>query len=92
MTHSTFTFRVEGSFILVEDQNVGMSVTNDAENVIACLATKEFSLANRRVLYRDTEGRWDELLVQDGRFAGFTAIGVTGTWIEAIAAAKRNGP
>lgn len=90
MTHSTYTAHVSDTFILVEDQDQGMSVTNDAENMIADLGTK-IPLAGRRVLYRDTEGRWDELLVKDGRFAGFKAIGATGTWIEAISAAKRNG-
>lgn len=44
------------------------TVTNDAENVVLDLADL---LGNRRLLYIDSEGKLDELLVKDGRFAGF---------------------
>jgi len=50
-----------------------MTLTNDAEAVIAELAG-EGILGDRRVLYRDTEGWWDEILVKGGRFAGFAPI------------------
>lgn len=44
------------------------SVTNDAENVVATLAGQ---LGTRRLFYYDSMGNLDELLVKDGRFAGF---------------------
>ena len=44
------------------------TVTNDAENVVADLA--EY-LAGRRRFYYDSEGSLDELIVKDGRLAGF---------------------
>lgn len=48
--------------------NLFSTVTNDAENVVASLAAM---LRGRRLEYEDSEGdRW-ELLVADGRFAGF---------------------
>lgn len=50
------------------------TVTNDAENVIADLA-KEGVLGDRVVLYQDTEGRWDELLHENGEFTGFRSVG-----------------
>jgi hypothetical protein len=44
------------------------TVTNDAENVVADLAGQ---LNGRKLLYYDSNGRLDELLVRDGRFVGF---------------------
>ncbi len=74
MTRATYGYTVIGSCVLVVDQDRGMSVTNDAEAVIADLAALGV-LAGRRVLYRDTDGRWDELVVSDGAFAGFASLG-----------------
>lgn len=45
------------------------TITNDAENVVAKLAS---SLNGRRLYYIDSEGRIDELIVEDGKFAGFS--------------------
>jgi hypothetical protein len=49
-----------------------MSVTNDAEAVIADLHAKGEAGPGVRVLYCDTDGRWDELCHDGaGRFTGF---------------------
>jgi hypothetical protein len=45
-----------------------MSVTNDAEAVVEKLASR---LRGRRLEYYDSEGCRDQLLVKDGKFAGF---------------------
>lgn len=45
-----------------------MTVTNDAENVVKELAPR---LNGRMLLYFDSEGDLDQLLVRDGKFAGF---------------------
>jgi hypothetical protein len=46
----------------------------EAENVIKDLAAT-FDLSKFRVIYKDTLGLWDELLVDStGRFAGFRSI------------------
>jgi hypothetical protein len=71
---ATYDYAVHGAFVLVIDQDSGPSVTNDAENVIEDLS-RAGVLDGRRVLYRDTDGRWDELLVRDGAFVGFIALG-----------------
>jgi hypothetical protein len=47
------------------------TVTNDAEGVVAEIAAE---LRGRRLLCFDSLGRLDELLVKDGRFAGFRAF------------------
>lgn len=49
-----------------------LSVTNDAENVVAELAPM---LRGRRLEYFDSEGERDQLLVRDGKFAGFAPAG-----------------
>ena len=48
------------------------TVTNAAEAVVERLAPH---LNGRRLFYYDSEGRLDELLVKDGRFAGFAPAG-----------------
>jgi len=45
------------------------TVTNDAEGIVDELASR---LDGRRLFYYDSEGSLDELLVKDGRFAGFS--------------------
>jgi len=59
------------SILLIKD--VGpwgehFSITNDADGVVERLAP---GLAGRRLFYFDSEGDFAELLVRDGRFAGF---------------------
>lgn len=47
------------------------SVTNDAENVVADLLRSGFLPAGRRLFYYDSQGQLDEMLIRDGKFAGF---------------------
>lgn len=65
-------FHVNHDKVFIVDQDVGMSVTNDAENVVAFVYDRH---PGRRIIYRDTNGDWDELLHQDGKFCGFKAYG-----------------
>lgn len=68
-----FTTSIHGSIIALVDKDEGRTVTNDADAVIACLATN-YDLSKFRVIYRDTRGIWDEMVVRDGRFADFRSI------------------
>lgn len=52
-----------------------MSVTNDAENVLASMRSQIAD--GKPVIYRDTDGTYDELLHREGHFATFRALGVT---------------
>jgi hypothetical protein len=52
-----------------------LTITNDAEGVVARVAQV---LAGRRLFYIDSYGDRDELLVRDGKFAGFAPA--RGTW------------
>ena len=49
-----------------------MSVTNAAEEVVKELA---HILKGRRLEYFDSDNNRDQLLVKDGRFAGFAPVG-----------------
>lgn len=71
---AVYSCTIHGDVIAIFDHNQGKSVTNDAENVIADLAAR-FDLSRYRVIYRDSLGTWDQLLVDStGHFAGFSSI------------------
>lgn len=72
---SVFTIvEVNDLFILLIDNDIGRSVTNDAEAVIdwinSCITG---GIGERKVYYRDTADRFDQLLVSNGQFNGFLA-------------------
>ena len=71
-----FSIEVTDNLVVLEDLDQGRTVTNDADPVIADLA-QEGLLRGRRVIYRDTMGRWDELLHDGTRFAGFRPFAQT---------------
>lgn len=48
-----------------------LTVTNDAERVVAALIRQGHLSPGQRLLYYDSEGMLDEILVKDGAFAGF---------------------
>ncbi len=48
-----------------------LSVTNDAESVVEELVRNNRLLPGQRLLYYDSENMLDELVVKDGKFAGF---------------------
>ena len=71
---AVYSRTVHGNVIVIVDHDQGKSVTNDAENVIADLAA-DFDLSKYLVIYRDTRGIYDQLLVdRTGHFAGFSSI------------------
>lgn len=67
-----FTIRLaDDSFVAITDEcdtHGGRSVTNAAEEVVAFLLPL---YPGRRIIYRDTEGRWDELAHDGKKFTGF---------------------
>lgn len=71
------SFRIErdvpGEPLLIRDvgrQN-DTTITNAAEEVVAILVKEGRLAKGRRLFYYDSEGEMDEIVVQDGRFAGF---------------------
>jgi hypothetical protein len=72
---AVYSRAVHGNVIAIIDHDAGRSVTNDAENVIDDLTRQGFDLSKYRVIYRDTRGIWDQILVdRTGRFAGYSCI------------------
>lgn len=55
--------------------NKHLTVTNDAEHVVADLVASGRLPEGRRLLYYDSNGELDEILVENGKFAGFAPIG-----------------
>jgi uncharacterized protein involved in tellurium resistance len=59
-----------GTIWVIDLDDGAMSVTNDAEAVVAALVAQ---YGDRRIMYRDTEGNWDELEHENGRFLDYAA-------------------
>lgn len=63
--------RATSDVVVIEDLgpwDEHMTVTNDAEHVVRELAAY---VGSRHLLYFDSEGTLDELVIRDGTFAGF---------------------
>ena len=54
--------------VYIADLDIGMSVTNDAEAVVAELIPR---FEGKRIVYKDTDGRWDELIHDGNQFIDF---------------------
>lgn len=72
---ATYDYTIDQGIICIVDLNEGMSVTNDAENVIQDFEDKGLLTLEQLVIYRDSMGNWDQLLVKAGGFAGFKPLG-----------------
>jgi hypothetical protein len=57
--------------IFIVDNDIGKTVTNSAEEV----CTHLFKIhGNKRILYKDTQGEWAELVHENGEFIGFSPV------------------
>lgn len=63
--------KVTPRVVQLVDLDDGVSVTNDAENVVLEVFNQ---YPNRRIVYRDTMGQWDELVHNNGVFTDFKHI------------------
>lgn len=65
--------RNKDGFFVIRDYGNGnqLSVTNDAENVVAQVVSLASYTPDQRLLYYDSEGNLDELKIKDGKFAVF---------------------
>lgn len=53
---------------IVDEDKGNMSVTNDAERVVQAVLEV---FPNYRIVYRDSEGNWNELHHKNGYFTGY---------------------
>lgn len=84
MINSKFTIRcVNADAIFITDDCCSnepyMSVTNDAGQVTRYLYDK---FGDKRIFYRDSTGRWDELVHEDGAFTRYSPGVPTNMWLE----------
>jgi hypothetical protein len=69
MNTASFTIHaVTFDKVFIIDLDIGKSITNDAEAVVE-IVNKAFP--NRRIIYKDSCGQWDELVHAKGSFVGF---------------------
>jgi len=54
--------------VFLIDDKQGRSMTNNAESIC-----REFSHFNR-IIYRDTDNRWDEMIHEHGTFKRFSSL------------------
>lgn len=80
---SRYTTAIRDGLIVLEDQDQGRSVTNDAELVIQDLRSRHMDLS-MPVIYRDTDGMWTGMRVSAGNFAGFIPLRGSGPQGQAI--------
>jgi hypothetical protein len=61
--------RVTLDMVWIRDRDLGnISVTNDAEGVVRRVW---HDYPGRRIIYQASDGAWDELVHEGGRFTGF---------------------
>ncbi|MFC1337532.1 MAG: hypothetical protein G8D89_17900 [gamma proteobacterium symbiont of Clathrolucina costata] len=66
--------KITDNFVLIIDLDIGRTVTNDAESVVKMLNLElPGGLGKKKVYYRDTCGRFDELKHQNGNFTSISA-------------------
>lgn len=76
-THNTSTIRASigvraiADSVLIVDRDGDVSVTNDAEAVVAMCLSR---YGNRLIYYRDTDGRWDQLKHDGVKFTGYAPL------------------
>lgn len=73
---ANYTYIVVDGVVCLTDLGGAPSVTNDAEAVIGELGVVGVDLT-QPVIYRDTEGQWDELVVTNSQFSGFRFLNTT---------------
>ncbi len=66
-----------GNVVTLVDHDRGRTVTNDADAIVWDLSRSGTLRPMDRLIYRDTDGRWDEIEHKDGIFVGFAPIGRT---------------
>lgn len=71
---SSYSYEIRDGVVCIIDHDCGKSVTNDAEYVIADLVGDGVAVNELPVIYRDTDGMWDQLLIKDRSFAAFKCI------------------
>lgn len=74
-----FTWGIRSGVVCIVDPDTGASVTNDVDSVLARISADGVDLHAHPVIYRDSMGIWDEIVMDDrGGFDGFLGINERG--------------
>lgn len=74
---ASYTHKIKDGVVLIVDLNIGTSVTNDMENVLAEIEEKEGKhLKGCKIAYQDTEGIWDGVTYNKDGSIDFYSIDV----------------
>ncbi|MDM5069995.1 hypothetical protein OB952_21935 [Aeromonas salmonicida] len=65
------------TMLLLLDLDLCATITNSAEQVVRTVDELVGGIGKRRLVYRDTIGRYDEILVDNGVFRGFKACSIS---------------
>jgi len=65
---------VGDDLIVLVDLNGGKSITNDVEVVVRTIANYT-TIGKRRIVYCDSAGQWDGIVVEKNEFRKFLPIG-----------------
>ncbi|PZQ86898.1 MAG: hypothetical protein DI542_13045 [Acinetobacter johnsonii] len=65
------------TMLILLDLDRGATITNSAEQVVRLVDGLVDGIGKRRLIYRDTAGRYDEILVDSGVFRGFKACSIS---------------
>lgn len=69
-----YSYTIEDDIVCIVDSDEGLSVTNGIEQVLDELHIARVDLT-LPVIYRDTMGIWDQIIVKKGGFHSFRSIG-----------------
>lgn len=78
ISHAIFIWDVRDDIIVIYDlhtiENSSVTVTNDIENVIDVVNIGMKGIGTRKVIYRDTESIYDEVVIKDNKFFKFRSL------------------
>ena len=67
MKVSNYSYRIIDDYLLIVDNSSDkdnfVSVTNNIENILTEISTKEENIINYTIYYRDTEYNWDQIII-----------------------------
>ena len=67
MKASNYSYRIIDDYLLIVDNSSDkdnfVSVTNNIENILTEISTKEENIINYNIYYRDTEYNWDQIMI-----------------------------
>lgn len=67
MKVSNYSYRIIDDYLLIVDNSSDkdnfVSVTNNIENILTEISTKEENIINYNIYYRDTEYNWNQIII-----------------------------